>query len=330
MSISATAYQPVAESHQTQFFGKAFRVVMRDRRLSPRARLVHAYLQDRANKDRECWPSYETIADDLGFGRRQTFNAVKELVGAGWLRMGKGRRNGKRYRHNVYTVIEPSAANPVPVSNPVPPSNLVPRQTETSFPGGNAKEIQGTRPIYKKHADVQSVSQTGISGNAETAPRDYRVMLDQTTDKGGVLVMAARHYFGDRFAKAKRVRPRLGRLARDVGAKRVLRAIAQASAERIDGDPVDYVTQIIKPIEARRERNRDAQLDAQTQQIVRQVEAGASRAALTRAKTGGAQSIAGVLAGPASGKLGQYIEDGKRAARERRAAKPPSGHSGAA
>lgn len=51
--------------------------------LPHRAVAVYVYLYDRANKNRECWPSVKTIADDIKLSPATVRRAIKDLRKAG-------------------------------------------------------------------------------------------------------------------------------------------------------------------------------------------------------------------------------------------------------
>lgn len=54
--------------------------------LPSRAVLVWLYLAKRANRDGQCWPSYQRIATDLSLSYRTVQRAVADLERAGWLK----------------------------------------------------------------------------------------------------------------------------------------------------------------------------------------------------------------------------------------------------
>lgn len=53
-----------------------------DMNLPHRAVTVYCYLCDRANKQRECFPSVRTIAEDLHLSKRTVFRALNDLENA--------------------------------------------------------------------------------------------------------------------------------------------------------------------------------------------------------------------------------------------------------
>ena len=54
--------------------------------LPHRAVVVYRYLKDRADKDGKCYPSIDTIADDLKLSRSTVKRAIIDLVNAGRIR----------------------------------------------------------------------------------------------------------------------------------------------------------------------------------------------------------------------------------------------------
>lgn len=61
-------------------FIKALTKVVRDTRISREARFLYVILKAYADKDGHCFPSADTLAKDIGTGRRQVFRWLKELV----------------------------------------------------------------------------------------------------------------------------------------------------------------------------------------------------------------------------------------------------------
>jgi predicted transcriptional regulator len=59
-----------------------------------RAIAVYLYLEDRANKKGECWPSVKTMAEDLKLSKSTIRRGIKDLVKAGLL------TTKQRYREN--------------------------------------------------------------------------------------------------------------------------------------------------------------------------------------------------------------------------------------
>ncbi len=53
--------------------------------LSHRARTVYEYLRDRANRERQCYPSIKTISQDLALSKSTVKRAISDLKAAGYL-----------------------------------------------------------------------------------------------------------------------------------------------------------------------------------------------------------------------------------------------------
>ena len=225
----------------------------------------------------------DNAAARAGISKRTFWRGVSQLKQAGAIEVTPQYRRGRCQAASGFTIYFEGK------------QTKLPHMTHPKLPHMAQSYIRDslTRDKTKKRIEARSSSTEPIAGNSERT--DFLDMLSETTDPTGVLVMAARHYLGCRIQDSARMPGRLGALARTTSARRVLRAIAQASAERIDGDPVDYLTRVLRPAEVRRERNELAALDAQTTEAVRQVEAGTSRRALARSKTSGAQSIAAIV-----------------------------------
>ncbi|MDO6353554.1 DnaD domain protein [Caloramator sp. CAR-1] len=71
-------------------------------KLSANAKLLYVILCMYANRDKECFPSYETLLNDTGIKSRATLaNAIKELIDKGILEVISGKEEGKS---NVYII----------------------------------------------------------------------------------------------------------------------------------------------------------------------------------------------------------------------------------
>jgi len=75
--------------------------------LSPKARIVWAYLRHRQGENVDSWPSLETIAGDLGFSKSSAGRAVAELELAGLLIVIRPAKKGRGH-YSKYTTKGPS------------------------------------------------------------------------------------------------------------------------------------------------------------------------------------------------------------------------------
>ena len=83
-----------------------FESVYRDQELSPRAKTVLLYLQDRANREGESWYAIGTIARDLSLSRSTVKRALADLARLGRVEiLPRYRENGGR-SSNLYRVTE--------------------------------------------------------------------------------------------------------------------------------------------------------------------------------------------------------------------------------
>lgn len=63
--------------------------------LPHRARTVYMYLRDRAGRNKDCWPSVNTIASDLNLSRSTVKRALNDLNKAGLIdKEPRYRKNG--------------------------------------------------------------------------------------------------------------------------------------------------------------------------------------------------------------------------------------------
>ena len=83
-----------------------FESVYRDQELSPRAKTVLLYLQDRSNREGESWYAIGTIARDLSLSRSTVKRALADLARLGRVEiLPRYRENGGR-SSNLYRVTE--------------------------------------------------------------------------------------------------------------------------------------------------------------------------------------------------------------------------------
>ena len=83
-----------------------FESVYRDQELSPRAKTVLLYLQDRANREGESWYAIGRIARDLSLSRSTAKRALADLARLGRVEiLPRYRENGGR-SSNLYRVTE--------------------------------------------------------------------------------------------------------------------------------------------------------------------------------------------------------------------------------
>ena len=83
-----------------------FDSVYRDLELTPRAKTVLLYLQDRSNREGESWYAIGTIARDLSLSRSTVKRALADLARLGRVEiLPRYRENGGR-SSNLYRVTE--------------------------------------------------------------------------------------------------------------------------------------------------------------------------------------------------------------------------------
>ena len=83
-----------------------FESVYRDQELTPRAKTVLLYLQDRSNREGESWYAIGTIARDLSLSRSTVKRALADLARLGRVEiLPRYRENGGR-SSNLYRVTE--------------------------------------------------------------------------------------------------------------------------------------------------------------------------------------------------------------------------------
>ncbi|HJH92860.1 MAG TPA: helix-turn-helix domain-containing protein [Oscillospiraceae bacterium] len=74
--------------------------------LPHRAVAVYMYLSNRANKNRECYPSVRTIAEDLHLSKSTVFRALNDLETAGLITREKRWRTSGGRSSTLYQLKE--------------------------------------------------------------------------------------------------------------------------------------------------------------------------------------------------------------------------------
>lgn len=75
-----------------------------ERSITPLTYLIGRALLRRASRDGQCWPSYDTLAEDVGCCERTAQTAVAALRGHGLLDWQQRRRRWNRMLSNLYTL----------------------------------------------------------------------------------------------------------------------------------------------------------------------------------------------------------------------------------
>lgn len=111
-----------------------------DSDLSAYAKLVRLYLARCANKNRQAWPSLNTIAKNCGISRPTAKRAVSELVEKGWIKKYVRRRETLEFETTVYALMD------VPQNSGGPQNNDGGRVTQTP-PGKTGGRVYQNPPI---------------------------------------------------------------------------------------------------------------------------------------------------------------------------------------
>jgi hypothetical protein len=83
--------------------------IMDDGRVEKSELLVYLALARHSNKDGECWPSYQRIADLSRLSRKTVIDAVENLVTLGWI-IKNTRRNEKGFTSCLYHLRDEAAS----------------------------------------------------------------------------------------------------------------------------------------------------------------------------------------------------------------------------
>lgn len=86
--------------------GAVSRKVMRDTSLPCEAKAIYSYLCSFAGDGTCAFPGVDTMIEELGMSRARFYKYRKSLVAAGYLEIAKGRRDGSKWEHNVYTLMD--------------------------------------------------------------------------------------------------------------------------------------------------------------------------------------------------------------------------------
>lgn len=119
---------------------------------------VYFVLCRHADKNQECFPSMESIAEKLGIGKRTVVRAINTLVD--WNIIGRGDRkrhkNGK-WMHNTYHLLDKSVWKSKP-SATVASGSQVPENTQPSAKYDTSQvPHRHTKDTHKKDTHIRSV-----------------------------------------------------------------------------------------------------------------------------------------------------------------------------
>lgn len=120
---------------------------MTDKSLSVAAKGLYSYLAVFCNAERECYPSRERIADELGITKDYLGKLLRELVNIGVLEITHEKAAGGRFSRNRYRLTDPPClVSPDTVSpDTVSPGTVSPG---TVSPGTVSQDANNT--IFKK------------------------------------------------------------------------------------------------------------------------------------------------------------------------------------
>jgi hypothetical protein len=134
---------------------------------------IYLCLARHANQDAACWPSYQSIADELGLSRRVVIQWIKRLEAAGVLAIEQRRLETGADSSNIFRLRLRPGNDPIPqgVQNRNPVSALVqnrnPPGAESAPKLNTVNKTQGERPPSPQKGqsqknDVLTVKQTEL------------------------------------------------------------------------------------------------------------------------------------------------------------------------
>ena len=95
--------------------------VMTDRRLSVESKAIYAYLCSYTGRGCTCYPSVQTICEDLNISQKRYYKFFTPLKEFGYITTYQGERKGSSFKHNVYMInqVLPSPEPSMPSQTPV-------------------------------------------------------------------------------------------------------------------------------------------------------------------------------------------------------------------
>ena len=85
-------------------YGIIPKLVMKDDELDPEAKAIYAYICSYAGSGKTAFPGVKLMCQDLSMSERRFYKYRKQLVNAGYIKIHKNRKNGKR-ANNIYELI---------------------------------------------------------------------------------------------------------------------------------------------------------------------------------------------------------------------------------
>ena len=87
-------------------YGIVWQCIMRDKRLTPEAKAIYAYLCSFAGSGLSCFPSIDLMCKDLRMSEERFGKHMKLLIDTGIVHKER-QRSGNRYGRNLYTLTQP-------------------------------------------------------------------------------------------------------------------------------------------------------------------------------------------------------------------------------
>lgn len=94
------------EKAPSREYGVVSRKVMRDASLPCEAKAIYSYICSFAGDGSTSFPGVDTMIEELGMSRGRFYKYRGLLVDAGYVSVEKGRREGSKYEHNIYRIMD--------------------------------------------------------------------------------------------------------------------------------------------------------------------------------------------------------------------------------
>jgi predicted transcriptional regulator len=210
------------------------------------ATAVYFVLCRHADRNQECFPSMETIAEKLGISRRTVITAIKTLVE--WNIIAKGerkRKKGGEWMHNTYILLDKTVWKNKPSAN-ISHGDQVQITTSPSA-NNDTHQVQPfhTKDTHKKDThkkDTHKKDSKALSAVAENAivSKEWNTYIDAFKEVNPLW---------EDIYKNKTERKALQHLADKIGKEKLLRTLE--ALPEIVSQP--YAPKITKPTELKRD-----------------------------------------------------------------------------
>lgn len=157
--------------------------VMTDRRLSVESKAIYAYLCSYTGRGCTCYPSVQTICEDLNISQKRYYKFFTPLKEFGYITTYQGERKGSSFKHNVYMInqVLPSPEPSMPSQTPVIEGNSESLKPQVNG-AGQFDHVHFEETNYDC-GKLENVENSAVKPQVNGAGQFGHVQFDHTNNK---------------------------------------------------------------------------------------------------------------------------------------------------